>query len=222
MRPQRSQPSVEWHRQRPATGAFQASPHHPDRHQSPAVMLVRLIPAEWTLPLRNAVLRPNLSEEECVFATDQDATSFHVGVFLARDEVCGNATILFSATDVQPTDQFSPQPLAIATMIPVSDPRCPLDPGWQLRGMAVAPTHRKRGLGSAALQFAESEVIRRGGKAVWCNAREIALRFYLHHQYQIQGERYTIPDVGPHFFCSKCLTDLAGDLGGSREHCPDS
>lgn len=153
-------------------------------------VFARLIQASETLPLRQAILREGMPIEEAIFAGDKEETTFHVGTF----------------------EQAGEQPLAVATMMLQDDPRCDVqdDPNsiglrYRLRGMAVAESRQRNGLGSAALTFAEKEAIKRGATIIWCNAREPAVPFYLRHGYESVGERFTIPTAGPHFFCRKRL-----------------
>lgn len=150
-------------------------------------MFARLIKASETIPLRQAVLRKGMPTEASAFLGDDDATTFHVG-----------------ASDI--TDG---QPLAVATMMLQDDPRCDAESEsgvrYRLRGMAVAESRQRTGLGSTALVFAEQEAVQRGATIVWCNARVAALPFYLKHGYETVGELFDIPTVGPHFFCRKRL-----------------
>lgn len=148
-------------------------------------MIVRLISPEETIPLRSAILRPGLPVEVCHYDGDNDEHSFHIGTFLDNGE-----------TNV-----------AIATMLKIDEPRCPASPAYRLRGMAVAADQQRNGMGSAALKFAEDEVVRRGGVAIWCHARETAVPFYRSHGYEPVGGAYPIPNIGPHFFCYKRLSD---------------
>ena len=146
-------------------------------------MIARLISAAETLPLRQALLRPNRSVAESVYPGDNDVSTFHVGVF-----------------DVDAT-----LPAAIATLLLQDDPRCPAQPTWRLRGMAVDARRQRTGFGSAALQFAEKTARQREGAAIWCNARQPAVAFYQRHGYEPIGEIFTLPNIGPHFFCCKTL-----------------
>jgi len=153
-------------------------------------MFARLITASETIPLRMAILRQGLPMEEAVFVGDEEDTTFHVGAF----------------------DEADGQPLAIATMMLQADARCDSGSGslsglrYRLRGMAVAESRQRTGLGSTALIFAEQEAAKRGATIVWCNAREPAVPFYLRHDYETVGDRFDIPTAGPHFFCRKTLT----------------
>ena len=69
---------------------------------------------------------------------------------------------------------------------------------WRVRGMATAPAHRGRGLGSAVL--AELLAIARAGGAasVWCTARLSARTLYERAGFRACSRVYEIPGIGPH------------------------
>lgn len=148
-------------------------------------MHVRLITAEDTIPLRKALLRPDRPVEESIYVGDDETSSFHVGAFESDDP--------------------SALAIGVATMLQVDDPRCEAAPAHRLRGMAVAADRQRSGIGSATLQFAEAEAARRGSTIVWCNARTVAVPFYLRHDYETVGDEFELPNIGPHFFCRKRL-----------------
>lgn len=156
-------------------------------------MIARLIATEETFSLRSAILRPGRPIDDVYYEGDDDEHSFHVGTFLDDGET----------------------QVAIATMLRMDEPRCPASPAYRLRGMAVAADQQRRGMGSAAIKFAEDEVVRRGGVAVWCHAREIAVPFYLTHGYESVGDEYPIPNIGPHYFCFKRLFQKAIEVSPS-------
>lgn len=66
--------------------------------------------------------------------------------------------------------------------------------GWQLRGMAVAASHRGTGVGGLLLRHVMSEI----PSGLWCNARVTALGFYERHTWEIIGVPFDVPLVGPH------------------------
>lgn len=72
-------------------------------------------------------------------------------------------------------------------------------PAWQLRGMATAPTHRGKGIGSALLAFAERDLRETSDiPEMWCNARLRAVPFYVRMGWTVVSEEFLIPGVGPH------------------------
>lgn len=136
------------------------------------------ISAEETLPLRLAVLRPGLPRESALFAEDSHAV--HFGAFAGGLLVC--------------IASLMQENLAGA-----------LGSGWRLRGMATSQIMRGRGAGSAILQACSDYALARGGTILWCNARTEAAEFYAKSGFEIRGNEFNIPGVGPHFVMWKSL-----------------
>lgn len=70
--------------------------------------------------------------------------------------------------------------------------------GLQLRGMAVEPEMQGRGVGAALVRRCQQNA-RERGQDLWCNARETAVGFYERLGWVIDGDRFPVPDVGPHY-----------------------
>ena len=60
----------------------------------------------------------------------------------------------------------------------------------QLRGMAVAKTHQSRGIGGVLLQAGIDRAGERGARYVWARARDLALRFYEQHGFDVVGDQF--------------------------------
>lgn len=94
---------------------------------------------------------------------------------------------------------FSPgsdDPLAILTL--ANSGLEGLEPdALQLRGMAVKPVFQQKGLGTLLLKAALQEANRQR-HLLWCNARTMAIPFYLKNNFQIHGEPFVISGVGEH------------------------
>ena len=136
--------------------------------------MVKFIQTADTLIIRNIVLRDGiLSNEECVFAGDDNEGSFHVGY-----EIEGEIVSVASFHKV-PHPDFEGN-------------------GYQLRGMATLYEFRGKGYGNQLLNFAI--VYLRGQKAnyIWCNAREVAYKFYLSLGFEFISEPFEIDGVGTH------------------------
>jgi GNAT superfamily N-acetyltransferase len=145
---------------------------------------LRPIEAAATRPLRRRILRPGQAEHELVYPGDEEADSLHVGAF-DGDALLGVASVFRQS--------------------PEGAPPSPTD--WRLRGMAVVPEARRRGLGAALLAACERHARDRGGTRLWFNARVAALPFYLALGYEVFGEEYELPGIGPHRFAEKRLGD---------------
>ena len=139
------------------------------------MLSVREIGAEDTHALRRAVLRAANPDADVHFPQDDDPASFHLGAF-ADGALVG-----------------------IATFTPAATPHRQGAPAWQLRGMAVAPTHQGRRVGAAIIAEAIDAVRRRGGTVLWCNARDTALGFYEKLGFSVLGDGFVTGSTGlPH------------------------
>ncbi len=129
---------------------------------------VEPVAVERILALRHTVLRQGLPAEMASFEGDAEPTTLHLAA-LQGQAVVGCATL------VRRTGEDGA--------------------AWQLRGMAVSPGCRGRGVGAALL----AEVHRRAASAgVWCNARLPAVGFYERHGWRCVSERFDVPTAGPH------------------------
>ncbi|MCC8425709.1 GNAT family N-acetyltransferase [Mucilaginibacter sp. UR6-11] len=136
--------------------------------------MIKFIPVEELLPLRNAVLREGkLTPDECRFPTDNVAGNFHIGYYIK-----GELTSIASFHP-QKYGQFEGE-------------------GYQVRGMATSAKFRGQGIGTRLLNF--GIVYLRGQKAnyIWCNGRKKALKFYLDMGFEIVSPEFDIPGIGPH------------------------
>ncbi len=143
---------------------------------------VRRITAAETRPLRRAILRPHQQEHELVYPGDDATTSLHVGFF-------DGAALL-----------------GVASLYCQSPEGAADDLGeWRLRGMAVVPAARRRGVGAALVAACEAHARAHGGTRLWFNARIDALPFYFSLGYEAVGEPYELPGIGLHRFAARSL-----------------
>ncbi|MSU59151.1 MAG: GNAT family N-acetyltransferase [Pedosphaera sp.] len=145
-------------------------------------MEIRIINATETLPLRSAVLRPGRPLAAAQFTGDKLPTTKHFGAF--RDgQLLGIASIFLAEM---------PEHTGLAAL--------------QLRGMATAPEVRGAGFGRALVVACVAIARENGAEILWCNARIPAVGFYQKLSWEIIGEEFDIPDVGPHFRMWRPLT----------------
>jgi predicted NBD/HSP70 family sugar kinase/GNAT superfamily N-acetyltransferase len=135
---------------------------------------VRAIAPRQARPLRQKVLRPHQSPEECIYEGDEDPGSAHYGA-VVDGQVVGIASIYRQREDGT-EDPFT----------------------WRLRGMATDPSVRGEGYGRALLEAVVEHARREGGMRLWCNARTGVADFYGAAGFVVQGEEFDLPGLGPH------------------------
>ncbi|MBS1531821.1 MAG: GNAT family N-acetyltransferase [Bacteroidetes bacterium] len=136
--------------------------------------MIRFIPVEDTLAIRNDILRGGkLTLDQCRFSGDENPDAFHLGYFAGDKLVC------------------------IATFHP-QNYKDYQGKAYQLRGMATLPEYRGRGIGNQVVNFAI--VYLRGQKTnyIWCNARKSALKFYIDLGFEVISDEFELPNIGPH------------------------
>lgn len=148
---------------------------------------IQSITSRDTLNVRHKVLRKGRSIEECHFAGDELQTTFHLGAF-EKEKIIGVATFLMNK-DIQ-----------IESIEDIKLHFC-----YQLRGMAVLETAQGKGVGQQLLKQAEKLLKERFIKALWFNARILAVPFYEKMGYQIASDLFEIPSVGDHYKMIKLL-----------------
>lgn len=138
---------------------------------------VRVITAAETWPLRLQVLRPGYPPVAAQFPGDDLPDTRHFGAFLKN----------------------SNQLVGIASLFLAEMPQRSECRALQLRGMATTPEVRGRGFGHALVSACVAFARDSGMDLLWCNARTGAVGFYRKLNWEIVGEEFEIPDVGPHF-----------------------
>jgi len=91
------------------------------------------------------------------------------------------------------------QIVGIASLFHAAMPEKPALEGLQLRGMATAENVRRRGVGRALVAACLEAARLSRVELLWCNARTSARDFYLKCGFEVAGNEFEIPDVGPHF-----------------------
>jgi GNAT superfamily N-acetyltransferase len=143
---------------------------------------IRRISAAETRPLRQAILRPHQRVEELVYPGDDSTVAAHFGAYLTG-ELIGIASVYHEPPHGEASEA-----------------------AWRLRGMAVVPQLHRKGIGSLLLRACMDHARQRGGKMMWFNARTPAVPFYRAHGFQVRGEEFLLPEIGPHYF-------MCGEIG---------
>jgi GNAT superfamily N-acetyltransferase len=139
------------------------------------------VAAALVRPLRRTVLRPGQAPEELIYAGDDAPDSRHLAVS-AAGEIVGIASVM--------ADGYPPEPRT---------------GDWRIRGMAVEPDRRGRGIGRALLAACEDHARSRGATRLWCNARIDARNLYANVGMAQEGDEFEIKGIGRHLLMSKTL-----------------
>jgi GNAT superfamily N-acetyltransferase len=136
---------------------------------------LRRIPAAQTRHLRHVVLRPHQRPEELVYPGDDAPDTFHVELLVGGEQ------------------------RGVASLYREARPGSGSSTEWRLRGMAVLAAAQGRGHGAALLQACIDHAARQGGSRLWCNARTTAAGFYRRLNFEVEGDVFELPGIGPHY-----------------------
>ncbi|TDJ03884.1 MAG: GNAT family N-acetyltransferase [Deltaproteobacteria bacterium] len=142
-------------------------------------MKVLRINARDTHRIRSEILRPGKSVDNCIFEGDDDDQTFHLGAFIENKLVSVASFYFDRHPDLDALYQY------------------------RLRGMATLPSFQRQGLSKALLKIGFPIVKQNQCSVVWCNAREEAMGFYQKVGFEKMGDKFEIPEVGPHFLMVK-------------------
>lgn len=128
--------------------------------------------------LRHRMLRAGLPKETANFPGDDDASSWHVGLFFPYADGA-NAAVVTCASFM--LNSYKEQA------------------AWQLRGMCTDAGHQSKGFGGKLLSCAEAAILKNSPvRFFWCNARVPAIPFYQREGWVVDSEVFDIPTAGPH------------------------
>ena len=137
--------------------------------------MIRIIKlkAEDTYSIRKQVLRKNMTLSHKMKG-DHDSDALHLGVYERDILVCIGSFMKAARTDLAGRQ-------------------------YQLRGMATSDGSQGNGYGKLLLQEAEAILKNNDIDIIWCNARVIAIDFYKKMGYQVMGDVFEAPQIGPHY-----------------------
>lgn len=144
-------------------------------------IIVKEIKSIETRPLRQSVLRTNWTLEQLFYEGDDDIDTYHAGAF-DKEKIIGIASVYRKAKKGENNNN-----------------------SWQLRGMAVDPEYRGKGIGKLTLENCINYIKSKNGKILWCNARLVAVDFYKSFGFAIKSDLFEIDDIGPHYIMDKLL-----------------
>lgn len=169
--------------------------------------------AEMLLPadiqqLRNEVLWPHKSFDQCLLETDFLPSTFHFGV---KVEGLTVATVTLQHEKTNKLDSlkgsskdFSQDVIQDSSKDVLQD--AVQEKQYRLRAMAVREGYRGQGFGDAIVEAGLEHLRKLGVEVVWCDARVAALNFYRRLQFNEIEEEYEIPIIGMHRFMWKVLS----------------
>ncbi len=137
-------------------------------------MEVLRIKASDTYPIRHKMLRHNGTVEDCIFNSDNDELTFHLGAFVDKKLV--SVASFYFERHLSFSDTYQ----------------------YRLRGMATLPEYQGKGLSSALLKTAFPVIKQNQCTLLWCNAREKAMGFYTQVGFHATGELFSVPQIGKH------------------------
>ncbi|MFB9110455.1 GNAT family N-acetyltransferase [Flavobacterium gyeonganense] len=141
--------------------------------------LIKEISSQETFILRHPVLRKGKPIETCIFEGDDLQTTHHFGLF-DNSDLIGIISLFFKTNPI-----FAENLQA------------------QIRGMAIAQAHQKKGYGESLFKHCEAYCISNEFHLIWFNARVAAVGFYKKMGYKVKGNSFEIPDVGKHYLMYK-------------------
>lgn len=143
------------------------------------IVQVLRIKAIDTYPIRQKMLRPQGTIEDCHFRGDDDELTFHLGAFVDQ-KLVSVASFYFERCEL-----FSEHPYQ-----------------YKLRGMATLPEYQGQGLSQALLRTAFPVIKQNQCTLLWCNAREKAMGFYQKVGFVAHGELFDVAHIGKHILMS--------------------
>jgi GNAT superfamily N-acetyltransferase len=140
---------------------------------------IRLISAADTYSIRQQILRPTQSIEECKYDGDLNQCTFHVGTFDGENLICIGSFYQEAQEGLEGGNPF------------------------RLRGMATLPDFRGKGIGKQLIEYSEDILRSKDCDLWWCNARTSAAPYYKKMGLTQLGDVFEIKPIGPHVIMFK-------------------
>jgi GNAT superfamily N-acetyltransferase len=145
-------------------------------------MIIRKAHPDELKRTRYKVLWPHLTDAS--FATldvDSKKTAIHIAAVNDEGVVVGVASLFVQSPNRYPNKFIG-------------------DKIIRLRAMGVLPEMRGDGVGAAIIDFAVEYCKGEGYSTIWCDAREVAFRFYERQEFKYvdENDTYEVKNIGPH------------------------
>ncbi|WP_061809929.1 GNAT family N-acetyltransferase [Rossellomorea vietnamensis] len=137
------------------------------------------ISAADTYSIRQQILRPTQTMEECKYEGDMDESTFHVGALDGEKLICIGSFYQKAQEGLEGRLPF------------------------RLRGMATLPDFRSKGIGKQLIEYSERILSNEGCDLWWCNARTSAAPYYTKLGLIQSGDIFEIEPIGPHVIMYK-------------------
>ena len=145
------------------------------------IIEVREITPEETYEMRQKILRPNQTIEECKYDSDHFRDSFHLGAF------------------------HDGKLISIASFLKENNRSFEEMNQYRLNGMATLEEYRGKKAGSALLLEGEKILKRKHARFLWCLAKYPVSNYYTRFGLREHGEAFVIDSIGPHKVMYKML-----------------
>jgi ribosomal protein S18 acetylase RimI-like enzyme len=142
---------------------------------------IKPIQAEHTYALRQKVLMPDYSIEECGYQKDFDEDTLHIGAF-KEEELIGTASF-FKETHEKIKGKHA----------------------YRLRGLAIDPEHRNQLRGQTLLLLAENKLSQLEAETLWCTTLVNNVEYYQHLGFKETDFRFHVPSKGLNVLMVKSL-----------------
>ncbi|MCM3598640.1 GNAT family N-acetyltransferase [Metabacillus idriensis] len=133
---------------------------------------IKQIEAEHTYALRQKVLMPDHSIDECGYTRDKKEETLHIGAF--KEE-----TLIGTASFFKETHEKMKQKNV-----------------YRLRGLAIDPEHRNQLRGQTLLLFAENKLTQLDAAMLWCTTSVKNVEYYQHLGFKETDHRFHLPSKG--------------------------
>lgn len=160
---------------------------------------IRLVDLQAILELRHMVLRPHQSIEDCLYPSDGEISTFHLGAFLDGKLI---STVSFNQENCEIFSDEVPETLADKS---IGDLLLGISDQYRLRAMATLPEFQKMGVGRQVVAFGENILKQRGVNFLWCKGRVNVQAYYTRLGFKPYGEPFDYPPIGMHIVLTKTL-----------------
>ena len=145
-------------------------------------MKPQIVEVEKIRKLRHRVLRKGRPFTDTLYERDNDKQTIHLAI-IKREKT-----------------------LTCATFYPEKTTEVKSKKAYRLRGMATDPFFRRKGYGRKIMKESFEILKKQKCDVLWCNARLVAVKFYLSLGFKKKGEIFNIKSIGPHYYMYKKIT----------------